>query len=250
MKRPAHLGGASGYWMPVASLDPLPASAIGWPTRMCLGFRAVVDDPRAATSASRLEVVPRMAGYGPERLSRDRARRVRQALASFEFRVLTDPEPLLRSGFDVAAESAARSGQAVSRGGRHFVRETRLRFEADPQLVVGVFDGVALVAFALSYAIGSTVYFTDVCTTDDAMRRKASDGLYWMTLRAWSQVPGIERASLGMHLAERPGLLPYKATFGGVTASLPTVSRLRRPVAEFLRRRRPVSYGRLAGGAE
>lgn len=247
VRRPSHLGGAPGYWAPIDLVESLPMEAIDWPSKTALGYRAVVADPTAANIRSKWIVVPRMSSFGPHFLSRDRARRVRQTLSRYDFRQLSDPGVLLDQGFEVSRRSADRTGQIVTDNRRAYAREIQLRFDADPQLVIGAFNGDELVGLALSYAVGSTVHFTDVCTTDEALRGKVSDGLYWCTLNTWAQVPGVEQVVLGMYLDERPGLLPYKRTFGAELVELPMVGQLRRPVAAYLRSRRPASYARLAG---
>lgn len=247
VRRPSHLGGAPGYWSPVDLIEPLPAEAIDWPSQTALGYRAVVSDAAVANVRSKWIVVPRMRGFGPHLLGRDRARRVRQTLSRYDFRKLSDPQVLLDQGFEVSRRSADRTGQIVANNRRAFAREIQLRFDADPQLVIAAFSGDELVGFALSYGVGQTVHFTDVCTTDEALRGKVSDGLYWCTLSTWARVPGVEQVVLGMYLDERPGLLPYKRTFGAGLVELPMVGQLRRPVAAYLRTRRPLSYARLAG---
>lgn len=122
-----------------------------WPSQTALGYRAVVADPTNANVWSKWIVVPRMSDFGPHLLGRDRARRVRQTLSRYEFRKLSDPVVLLDQ-------------------------------DADPQLVIGAFNEDELVGFGMSYGVGTTVHFTDVCTTDEALRGKVSDGLYWCTL--------------------------------------------------------------------
>lgn len=249
VRKPAHLGGAPGYWFPADQLAPLAPADVVAPSRAELGYRAVVADAAAANSMQLWEIVDDLPGYGLHRLQNDRMRRVRRALERFEFRTLEDPEPIFRQGYEVAAASAARTGQLGPRDARDFRRQIEARYRAGSGLVVGAFEGERLAAFALSRGVGQTAHFTGLFTTDDAMRAKASDGMYWCVLLGWSRAPGVHRASLGMHLVERPGLWPYKRTFGAQTVELLAISRLRAPVEKYLRRYRPEAHARLLQAA-
>lgn len=246
VRRPHQLGGAIGYWVPVGLIDPIPATQIGPPSRRALGFRAIVAEPSRASAFTPWNIVTDLPNYGAQRLQPDRARRVRKALTRLEFRLLSeDPQPLLRSGFAVARATAARSGKPIQGGEAEFRRHVLRRYEADPQLVIGAFADDVLVAYALSHGVGATAHFTDVCTFNDARSAGASDGLYWATLRTWASTAGIERANLGMRLDERPGIEPYKNSFGSEVAQLPVIGNLRWPLGPLVRKLRPLSAQRL-----
>lgn len=246
VRRPKHLGGAAGYWAPVGLIDALPADRISSPSGRAIGYRAVVAEPSAATGMTAWNIIDALPEYGARRLQRDRARRVRNALARLEFQLLADdPEPLLRGGFAAARATAQRSGKPIPDSERTFRREVLDRYAADPQLIVGAFADGQLVAYALSHAVGRTAHFTDVVALDAGRRLGASDGLYWCTLRTWATTPGITRANLGMRLAERPGIEPYKDTFGSRVVPLPVVGDMRWPLGPMLRRWRPATAQRL-----
>ncbi len=174
---------------------------------------------------------------------------MRRAQRTFTFRRLTTPDVLLRAGWAVALDSAARTGQRRERTQMSYEAVVRARYGRDSGLVIGAFDDSGLVGYAQSFAVRRTAYFTSLCLAAPALRGSAGDALYWLTLSSWALAADVETVSLGLQLGERPGIEPYKRTFGAETLGVPIVSRLRAPVALVLRATRPASFDRLMGVA-
>lgn len=242
--RPAHLGGSPGFWTPVAELTPQLPAAIGWPTRRALGLRAVAAEAAAATGQIVNWRITDFPQYGAARVSKTRRNEVRRALRNLDYRLVTDPQPLLAHGWPVAKAAARRSGQALASTEAAFRAWLRERFDAGPQAVVGAFAEDRLVAFALSHGIAEIAYLTHVYIDPSARASEAGSGLYWALLCLWRRCPGVQVVSLGADLPHLVGLRSFKRSFGAEASPLPVVARMRLAVAAYLRLRRPETYAR------
>jgi hypothetical protein len=243
-RRTAQFGGSPGFWTPVAELTPVPAERLDWPSRRALGYRAAVLDPAAATGRFAIWLIKDLPGYGASRVGKDRRTKVRRSARQVEYRVLTDPEPLLAYGWPVAVAAAERSGQSLAPDEETFRRWLEARFAAHPQGVLAAYLDGRLAAFALTHAIAGTAFLSHVYVHPGARSSPVGSGLYWGFISLWRRAPGVGELSLGADLSYLPGLRAFKRSFGAELVQLPVATVFRRPVDTVLRRARPETYAR------
>lgn len=233
------VSGTRGIWRPVAFLDPVDPGDVRFPSPTAIAVQGVVADPALATSNKPWVVFPDLADYGAARMAKVKRRDLRRALREFDYRVLVDPSLLADQGWEVASAAAVDSGSWTPSDETAYRTYVRALFDGMPPLVVAGTQEGRLAGYLMSYAIRDVAYLQDLYIAPWARTRNTGAGLYWLTLQAWRMVPGVTRASAGRALGT--GVDAYKQTIGAQVVDLPLVTRIRRPVAHLLRRRRPDS---------
>jgi hypothetical protein len=231
------------FFTPIEHLAPLPTPQVGRPHWQALGYRAISSDPDVVGRTPAI-LVQDLADYGPERLTRDRRRELRQVLAAFEFRVLQAPDLLLAQGWRVATRAAAQSGHVLPRSEGAYRRQVRAMFGGPgPTFVAALRDG-RLVGYMTSCAVGRMVSLEHLFIDPDVRREHVGVGLYWLSLRLWGKAPGVTTAHLGLTFPERPGLDPFKRTLGAEVVQLPSITGLVAPARWWLRLTRQHAHQR------
>jgi acetyltransferase (GNAT) family protein len=236
-----------GLWSPVDELAVLDRASIGWPSSRALAYRAVVGDPADSNAWVPFELVPDLSSYSEKRLTKNRRREIRRSLEVDEYRVMTDPELLLRDGWEVVSGAATISGQKIAKSKYAYRKGIERRFATDPQLVIaGVHQG-ELGGYILAHAIGHHASLTEIYVAPWARRSHLGSGLYWLALSELAKVSGLEAAYLGMWFPEKPTLGFFKRSLGARIVDRPTYGKMRAPFGLALQRLRPNTYIRFGG---
>ena len=250
-RKPAAWGGSPGFWLPVAELSPLAAEQVQMPRTVALGCRALVREPREATGSMPMWFIADLAGFGEDALSKFRRRLIRRGASRAEIATPQTPTLLLEQGWQVVREATERRpGTVLTRASeRRFRRSVITDFAAGGTLVITATVGGSLVGFCRSHAIESVAYSTHLYLSEQGRSLNVGSAMKWATIRAWQRAPVVESLSFGPQTPELHGVSEHKARMGIPSVDLPVVTRMRRPVATFLERRRPDTYFRSGLGS-
>lgn len=250
-RKPAAWGGSRGFWLPVAELSPVAAEQVQMPRTVALGCRAVVRDPLEATGSMPMWFIEDLADFNEGELSKVQRRTIRVGSTRAEIAKLEEPTLLLEQGWPIVqAASQRRSGKLLAWAGKQeFQRSVVSDFAAGGTLVITATVGESLVGFCRSHAIDSVAYFTHLYLSEQGRSLAVGAALEWAMIRSWQRAPVVESLSFGPQTPELTGLSDHKLSMGIPRVDMPVVTRMRRPVATFLKRRRPETYFRSGLGS-
>jgi uncharacterized protein YifN (PemK superfamily) len=230
-------------WLPVDSLQPLPAEQVR-PPRLRLGYVAAV-------SGAGNNVLPVELFTDLDRLSlrvqvtRSRRYSLRQGFRGNEFGVGAD---LVRQqGWAIMSDAHARINHRTAAGEQAFRQEVTTTLETPGGFLISGWGEGRLRGFAMGYVIGENAYLIDVCINDEGRATRVGAGLYWLLLCTMAATPGLRRVHFGPYFPENPKLHYFKHSFGVRLHAVPALGRLNPVAARWLKSRQPAKYVRLGG---
>lgn len=236
---------ARRFWHPVdylAVLEPQPRPAAG-----AAGYHHLTH-PELATAVLPMRVITDVQSFTDQRLSMNLRKDLRRCRLRADVAQASDPELLLRQGYDIWSQASLRTGQARPRSALRFARLIHARWRADPQIVIVAQADGHLVGFLLAHVIGTHCLFEEVVIGDVARTWCLGVAMYSAALHE-AKALGATTVFLGLDTPEIPGLQRFKARMGGHAIAAPAHSALVPGLGLYLRKRHPVKYARLAGSA-
>lgn len=244
-----HVGGL--FWQPVHWLARLPATAVGRPHPLCLGYVCTIraEDESFATGRMPLHVLggADLESYDIATLPAKRRNQLRKAWKLVTVVAIVDPTPYIQRLHEVTCDAVARFKGGKLPELNRFASGLVRRLRDDRDLLVAGFVEGTLAGYFLVSCVEDVAYIDQVMLDTKYLSSDIGTGLTYETVMVLKRHGGIKHVVYGRHTPEQPQLCNFKEGMGFKVVAWPVRSWLMPPLRYYLAHWEPSKLYRITG---